>query len=52
MEWEPCYVFLGERLIDGSYTSSALMRHRVRVEWQYRRPTAEEEGEEWSARQY
>ena len=28
------------------------MRRRVYGEWQYRRPTAEEEGEEWSARQY
>ena len=52
MEWEHCYVFLEKTLIDGTCASGELMRRRVKGEWQYRRPTKEESGDEYSARQY
>ena len=51
-EWEHCYVFLEKTLIDGTRESGELMRRRVKGEWQYRRPTKEESGDEYSARQY
>jgi hypothetical protein len=51
-EWEHSYVLRRKRLIDGTEASGELMRRQVRGEWQYRRPTTEEEADEYSARQY
>jgi hypothetical protein len=52
MEWERCYVFSEETLIDGTKAIGELMRRRVNGEWQYRGPTEQEAADEYSAGQY
>ena len=52
MSGEHCHAVLRKWVIDGTHSSGELMRRRVRGQWQYRRLTAEEKVDYYSARQY
>ena len=46
-EWQFCSRFFKKRLIDGSYANGRLMRRKINGEWQYRKLTDDEEGDEF-----
>jgi hypothetical protein len=48
MTWQMCSVFFPRRLIDGTYANGDLMWRQVNGQVQYRRPTKEEEAEDFS----